>query len=310
MNKIALIFISILFIALFLEIGVIALENEMEEAEEMITYATRRLEYIKGKLSEPIPSEINELLERAEEYLESAREAFKEEKYRKAIQEAISSINLIKDAERILNEEPLVEIFSFEETRPENNLIPQDWFYTRDPYSLNTEMNSDLNTWDIGKFSLVSESYFGDNSILLNTYKTFCCVEAGYIRSKTIKIDPSKTYYLEFYTKTNYTLYSTNKGNVVYHAYLLIFFDDSSDNLISEFYTEWNQTNISLEDLGASPQLSELLNFNDTQNGWKKVKIRINNLDPSIDNAKIVFAEYYPENSVNVLIDDISIYGG
>lgn len=310
MNKITLALVAILFIILFLEIGAIAFENEMEEAEEIIAYATRRLEYIRNKLTEPIPSEINDLLGDAEEYLESAREAFKEGKNRKAIQEATSSIELIKDAEKILNEEPLIEIFSFEESRPENNLIPPGWFYTKDSTSLNTEMDSDLNTWDVDNFSLVSESYFGDNSILLNTYKTFCCPQSGYIRSKTIKIDPSKTYYLEFYTKTNYTLYSTNKGNVGYHAYLLIFFDDTSNNLISEFYTEWNQTNISLENLGASPPSSELLNFNDTQNGWKKVKIRISNLNPSIDNVKIVFAEYYPENSVNVLIDDISIYAG
>jgi len=326
MNKIALVLISILFVALLLGVTVVAIENitnatdnvtedviiegvkippeiKKEDAENNIIYSSRQLDKIKSiitSVSEKPP--VSVLLGEVEKHLENAINAFENMNYGESFGQSTSAMHLIDNAEKMLDDEPLIEIFSFEESIPENPLIPEGWYYLS-PERIEEEWRTDI-------FSLNEESYFDDNSIFLNTYKTSCCVNSGYIVSGALEVDPNKIYYLEFYTKTNYTLYSTNKGNVGYHAYLLIYFYDSSNNLISEFYTEWNQTSISLENLGANPPSSELLEFSDTQNEWKKVRIKIYNLDLSIDNAKIMFSEYYPENSVNVLIDDILFFAG
>jgi len=332
MNKVIFICV-IIVIALFLVVNAIALENmtnttenitepgkevtiktefKMSDAQKKITFADRKLSYINSKLTilTEIPNSISTLLDGALIHLESAKKAFEKEKYGEAFGQANSATQLIKNAEKTAKEKLLFEDLTFEDSRTDNPSVPEGWFYTIDPSSLNTNMISDLNPWNTGNFSIVLESYLGDNSILLNTNKNFCCFEAGYIQSKDITIDSNKTYYLEFYTKTNYTLYSTGKGNVGYHAYLIIYFDDALDNLISQLYVEWNQESINIEDIGTNPQISIPLEYNTNENGWNKAKIKITNLNPSIVRARIIFSEYYPENSVNVLIDDISISGG
>jgi len=340
MNKIALIFISILFVALLLGVTVVAIENitnatdnvtedvivegvkipteiKKEDAESNIEYVSRKLDEIKGiiiSLYEESPESV--LLGNAEEHLQNAINAFAEMNYGESFGQSTSAKHLIDNVEKILNDEPLIEIFSFEESRPENNLVPENWFYSSINSDYYWKTDADLDEWETDKFSLSEDSYFGDISILMDARKSFCCREesnVGNLNSKTIPIDPSKKYYFEFYAKTDFDNYPYCKGSIcdlkswTYVFYFVLHFD-SGDSTISELFVAFNETDIKHESL--KTDFDYTLERQDVGDEWFRVKVEISSLYPSIDNARIEMSEHYEEQSGIVWIDDVLLYAG
>jgi len=204
----------------------------------------------------------------------------------------------------VREENPFVEDYrhSFKEARTDNPSIPRDWFYSGNAEHSRAE--KDLAAWRTDKYSISSESYSGQGSIKFNGLKPECCIgyeHGGFLDSRVIRIDPRKTYYLEAYVKTE----------VDWASFPVFYFDiffENKDEYVSEFYLDFNETDISVEKIGKDFN-PVILDFSDVGNGWKKIRVEISNLDNSIDNAIIEMAEFYEQQSVVVYIDDFSFYG-